>query len=153
MVSTGSTSAGDERHPMTGNVLMMLVSLAIMFVLSPLLALVGLVIAPALFVVSYRMRLKVFPATWDGQQREGDVAQIVDEDVTGVRVVKAFGQEERELHRLTAAAQRLYGARMRATRLNARHPIIAWASLVFVALTDLYVRLVASGTITDPRFF
>jgi hypothetical protein len=39
------------------------------------------------------------------------------------------------------------------TRLNARHPIIAWASLVFVALTDLYVRLVASGTITDPRFF
>jgi hypothetical protein len=40
-----------------------------------------------------------------------------------------------------------------ATRLNARHPQIAWASLVWVALTDLYVRLVASGTITDPRFF
>jgi hypothetical protein len=30
---------------------------------------------------------------------------------------------------------------------------IAWASLIFVALTDMYVRLVASGTITDPRFF
>jgi len=40
-----------------------------------------------------------------------------------------------------------------ATRLNAYHPQIAWASLVFVALTDLYVRLVASGTITDLRFF
>src|SRR3569623_2382074 len=39
---------------MTGNLLMMLASLVIMFVLSPLLALVGLVIAPALFVVSYR---------------------------------------------------------------------------------------------------
>jgi hypothetical protein len=29
----------------------------------------------------------------------------------------------------------------------------AWASLVFVALTDLYVRLVSSGAISDPRFF
>jgi hypothetical protein len=30
---------------------------------------------------------------------------------------------------------------------------LAWISLVVVALADLYVRLVASGTITDPRFF
>jgi hypothetical protein len=33
--------------------------------------------------------------------------------------------------------------------LNAHHMKFAWASLVFVGLTDLYVRLVASGTITD----
>jgi hypothetical protein len=30
---------------------------------------------------------------------------------------------------------------------------IAWMSLVFVALTDLYVRLVASGVFSDPRLF
>ena len=57
------------------------------------------------------MRRRVFPATWDGQQREGDVAQIVDEDVTGVRVVKAFGQERASSSRLVDAAQRLYGSR------------------------------------------
>ena len=106
---------------MTGNVLMMLLALVVMFVLSPPLALLALVVMPALFAVSYRMRRRVFPATWDGQQREGDVAQIVDEGVTGVRVVKAFGQETRELERLAAAADGLYGARMRATRLNARY--------------------------------
>jgi len=39
------------------------------------------------------------------------------------------------------------------TPLNARHMYFAWASLIFVALTDLYVRLVASGTITDVRLF
>jgi hypothetical protein len=37
--------------------------------------------------------------------------------------------------------------------LNARHMPIAWVSLVAVALADLYVRLVATGTIDDPRFF
>jgi len=37
--------------------------------------------------------------------------------------------------------------------LNASHMKFAWASLVFVALADLYVRLVASGTITDYKLF
>ncbi len=39
------------------------------------------------------------------------------------------------------------------TPLNAKHMQIAWCSLVFVAVTDLYVRLVASGWITDYRLF
>ena len=39
------------------------------------------------------------------------------------------------------------------TPLNARHMQIAWASLVFVALADLYVRLVASGAFSDPKIF
>src|SRR4029078_1529571 len=87
---------------MTGNLLMMIVALAIMFVLSPLLALVGVGGAPALSFVSYRMRLKVFPATWDGQQREGEVAEIVDEDANGVRVDKAFAHVEGEIGGLVA---------------------------------------------------
>jgi hypothetical protein len=37
--------------------------------------------------------------------------------------------------------------------LNTRHGLFAWCSLFSVALTDLYVRLVASGTIQDLRFF
>jgi hypothetical protein len=39
------------------------------------------------------------------------------------------------------------------SRLNTRHMLFAWVSLVGVALTDVYVALVASGTITDPKFF
>lgn len=39
------------------------------------------------------------------------------------------------------------------SKLNTKHMQFAWASLIFVALADLYVRLVASGTITDPKFF
>ncbi|MCW2979250.1 MAG: transporter transrane region, partial [Solirubrobacterales bacterium] len=77
-------------------------------------------IVPALFVVGYRMRKLIFPATWDAQQREGEVIQIVDEAVNGVRVVKAFGQERRELERVTAASEDLYGSQMRAVRLTSR---------------------------------
>ncbi|MFC4243883.1 ABC transporter ATP-binding protein [Gryllotalpicola reticulitermitis] len=104
----------------SGNVVLLVMSLVVMFVLSPLLALVGLAMIPALIAVSYRMRSKVFPATWDSQQREGELVQIVDEDTGGVRVVKAFGQERRELERLTGSAVKLYGSQMRATRIQSR---------------------------------
>ncbi|HZE16615.1 MAG TPA: hypothetical protein VE197_13405, partial [Mycobacterium sp.] len=39
------------------------------------------------------------------------------------------------------------------TPLNAKHMQIAWASLIMVALADLYVRLVAAGWIHDPKLF
>jgi hypothetical protein len=39
------------------------------------------------------------------------------------------------------------------SRLNGRHMLFAWASLASVALADLYVLLLATGTISDPRFF
>ena len=41
----------------------------------------------------------------------------------------------------------------RLTWLNERHMLFAWSSLIVVALADLYIRLVATGTIHDPRFF
>jgi ATP-binding cassette, subfamily B, bacterial len=106
---------------MSGNLLLTVLSLAMMIYLSPELALVSVVMAPALMIVSYRMRWRVFPATWDGQQREGDVAQVVDENVNGVRVVKAFGQERHELERLTGSSRALYGSQMRAVRLQSRY--------------------------------
>jgi hypothetical protein len=39
------------------------------------------------------------------------------------------------------------------SRLNARHSTFAWYSLFSVAVVDFYVFLLATGTITDPRFF
>jgi hypothetical protein len=39
------------------------------------------------------------------------------------------------------------------TVLNERHMTFAWTSLFSVALTDLYIRMVASGNLTDVRLF
>jgi ATP-binding cassette subfamily B protein len=111
---------------MSGNVLLLAASIVVMFVLSPLLAVVALLAVPALVVVAYVLRKKTFPANWDAQQREGEVAVVVEEAVTGVRVVKGFGQEQRELDHLIERARRLYGANVRAVRLQARYqPLLA----------------------------
>ncbi|CAN5320808.1 hypothetical protein BH09ACT6_BH09ACT6_03090 [soil metagenome] len=106
---------------MSGNVILMVLSLVVMFTLSWPLALVALVVTPLLVVISYRLRARIFPATWDAQQREGEVAQIVDEDVTGVRVVKAFGREKHEIDRMVKVSTALYGSQMRAVRIQSRY--------------------------------
>jgi ATP-binding cassette subfamily B protein len=124
---------------MSSNLLLVVLSLAVMLWLSPLLALVGLIVVPVLAFVSYRMRTRVFPASWDGQQREGEVVQMVDEGLNGVRVVKAFGQELRELRRVTDASKALYGSQMREVRLQSRfQPVLqAMPALGQVAILAL----------------
>jgi hypothetical protein len=46
-----------------------------------------------------------------------------------------------------------YKAWTAVSKLNAQHATWAWASLFSVAFADLYVYLLATGTITDLRFF
>jgi len=103
-----------------GNVLWVVVSFAVMLRLSPPLTLVVAAALPALLVVALRMRTTIFPASWDAQQRAGEVAGVVDEAVTGARVVRGFGQERQEVERLTAASRGLYQSRVRAVQLQAR---------------------------------
>jgi ATP-binding cassette, subfamily B, bacterial len=104
-----------------GNALLFVLSIGIMLWLSPLLTVVALTMAPLLWLIAIASRRKLFPASWDGQQKEAEVAGVVDSAVTGVRVVKGFGQEDQEIGRLEQTATRLYSARVRVVRLTARY--------------------------------
>jgi ATP-binding cassette subfamily B protein len=106
---------------MLGNVVLFVFSLVIMAVLSPLLTLVALLTGPLLLVIALASRRRLFPASWEAQERAADVASVLDGAVTGVRVVKGFGQEEQELDRFERASERMYAARVRTVRLTARY--------------------------------
>ncbi|WP_409462703.1 ABC transporter ATP-binding protein [Amycolatopsis sp. GA6-003] len=102
-----------------GSVIFAVLSLGAMVWMSPLLTLIALVVAPAVGIVVALSRRRLFPATWSAQQRAADVAQQVEETVTGVRVVKGFGQEAREVARLERTARKLFAERLRAAKLSA----------------------------------
>ncbi|HEX5494155.1 MAG TPA: ABC transporter transmembrane domain-containing protein, partial [Mycobacteriales bacterium] len=105
----------------TGNALLFTLSLVIMATLSPLLTLVALAVLPALWWVAMRSRNRLFPAAWEAQQQAANVAGVVEAAVTGVRVVKGFGQEDSELGRCEDASRALFSSRMRSVRLSARY--------------------------------
>jgi ATP-binding cassette, subfamily B, bacterial len=95
-------------------------SIVIMAFLSPLLTLIAVAVGPALWLIAVASRRRLFPASWDAQQQAANVAGAVDGAVTGVRVVKGFGQEEQEVERVEEASGFLYASRVRAVRLMAR---------------------------------
>jgi ATP-binding cassette subfamily B protein len=137
------------------NVLLFLVSLTVMFILSVPLALVMLAVAPLLLVTAMKLRTSVFPASWDAQQKAGDVANVVEEDVTGVRVVKGFGQESRELQRLADRSESMFASRVRLVNIQARlqpamQTIPAFGQVAVLALGGW---LALRGHVTYGTFF
>ncbi|WP_046731628.1 ABC transporter ATP-binding protein [Streptomyces humi] len=141
--------------PMTiGNVLLFVISLAIMAWLSPPLTLVALAVAPALYWIARRSRAKLHPATWYAQAQAAAVAGVVDGAVSGVRVVKGFGQEEQETGKLREVGRRLFAGRLRTIRLNSRFTpaLQAVPALGQVAMLALGGWLAVRGHITLGTF-
>ena len=137
-----------------GNAVLFVGSMIAMAFLSPVLTLVALAVGPALWFIAAASRRTLFPASWDAQQRAAGIAAVVDEAVTGVRVVKGFGQEEQEVRRIERASTRLYAARVRAVRLMARYnpALQAIPALGQVGVLALGGWLALHGTISLGTF-
>lgn len=141
--------------PMTiGNVLLFIMSLVIMAWLSLPLTLVALAVAPALWFIARRSKARLFPATWYAQGQAAAVAGVVDGAVSGVRVVKGFGQEDQETGKLREVSRRLFAGRLRTIRLNSRYTpaLQAVPALGQVAMLALGGWLATRGEITLGTF-
>ncbi|MFG2022813.1 ABC transporter ATP-binding protein [Streptomyces sp. NPDC048825] len=141
--------------PMTiGNVLLFLISLGIMASLSLPLTLVALAVAPALWFIAKHSSTRLHPATWYAQGQAAAVAGVVDGAVSGVRVVKGFGQEDQETGKLREVGRRLFAGRLRTIRLNARYTpaLQAVPALGQVAMLALGGWLAIRGHITLGTF-
>lgn len=141
--------------PMTiGNILLFLLSLVIMAWLSLPLTLIALAVAPALWFIARRSKARLFPATWYAQSQAAAVAGVVDGAVSGVRVVKGFGQEDQETGKLREVSRRLFAGRLRTIRLNSRYTpaLQAVPALGQVAMLALGGWLATRGEITLGTF-
>ncbi|MFI1616380.1 ABC transporter ATP-binding protein [Streptomyces lydicus] len=139
---------------MIGSVLLFVISLVVMAVLSPLLTVVALAVAPALWLIAQRSRTRLFPATWYAQGQAAAVAGVVDGAVSGVRVVKGFGQEAQETAKLREVGRRLFAGRLRTVRLNARYTpaLQAVPALGQVAMLALGGWMATQGQVTLGTF-
>ncbi|MFF4058302.1 ABC transporter ATP-binding protein [Streptomyces sp. NPDC001668] len=141
--------------PMTiGNVALFVISLVVMAWLSIPLTLVALAVAPALWWIARRSRSKLHPATWYAQAQAAAVAGVVDGAVSGVRVVKGFGQEDQETGKLREVGRRLYAGRLRTIRFNSKYTpaLQAVPALGQVAMLALGGWLAVRGHITLGTF-
>lgn len=78
-------------------VLMLLIfSMTFMILMNPILALIAFIPIPLIVMYSVRFHKQLMPGFMECDINEGILSDKAQENLTGVRVVRAFGQEQRE---------------------------------------------------------
>ncbi len=103
----------------TQNLLTIVLASAVMFALEPWLALVALAPAPLVIYTASRYNRVSRPAVQEVQQRLAELTAEAEENVSGVRIVKAFAREEHQLRRFRKAVTRVFDQSVYSTRLQA----------------------------------
>ena len=134
--------------------LTIVIAATVMLAINPGLALIALAPMPFVIWVSFRYGRLNRPASQEVQQRIAELTAEAEENVSGVRVVKAFAQEQRQLARFRKAVKRVFDQSMYSTRLRAFYsPLIGFLpQLGLAALLFVGGRQAAQGTITVGEF-
>jgi len=122
--------------PLTiASTIQMLAVVVILFLRSPGLAFFALGMLPLLNFSATRFNRRMYPVGAQLQQELSELSGVVEESVTGVRVVKGFGAEGLQRARLSAEASSVYDRSMDQARLRAN----------FLPLIDLLPTLALVG--------
>jgi ATP-binding cassette, subfamily B, bacterial len=134
----------------TGVLTMLVAAAAWLVVTDPFLAVLGLLVVPAIFVINLVFQRRVEHPTTLGQERLGVMSAVAHESFDGALVVKALGAEEAEGRRFAAKAELLRDARIEAARITANFEasLDAVPALTTVALLVIGVWRVEQGAIT-----
>ena len=125
-----------------------------MFALQPALAALSLAPVPFVVLIAWLYGRRSRPALQAAQQRIAELTADAEENVSGVRVIKAFAQEDRQLERFRRSVVRVFDQQMYATRIQARYtPLISFLPNLGLALILLIGgRDVIDGTLTIGQF-
>jgi ABC-type multidrug transport system fused ATPase/permease subunit len=125
-----------------------------MLVLQPELGALALTPVPFVVFIAARYGRRSRPALQAVQQRIAELTADVEENVSGVRVVKAFAAEDRQLDRFRTTVARVFEQSIVATRLRAFYnPFIGFLPNLGLAIILLVGgRAVVAGTMSLGDF-
>ncbi|MEI2775888.1 MAG: ABC transporter ATP-binding protein [Tetrasphaera sp.] len=140
--------------PMALGVLVMLITGAVQMILVDwVLALVGFVIFPALFLANAVFQRRMSARVTLAQQLRAEVAEVAHESFEGALLVKAMGRESTETARFAEVTQRLRDAGIAVGRTRGTFdPIIeAIPTVGTLAVLAVGTTRLAGGSITTPE--
>src|SRR6202012_4780755 len=136
------------------SVVTILLAAIAMFILQPSLAAISLAPVPFVVLIAWRYGHRSQPAMREAQQRIAELTADAEENVYGVRVVKAFAQERRQYDRFGRSAQRVFDQQLLATRIQAFYsPLISFLpNLGLAAILFFGGREVIHGSLSVGAF-
>ncbi|HEV7614984.1 MAG TPA: ABC transporter ATP-binding protein [Solirubrobacterales bacterium] len=138
----------------TQNLLTIVLASAVMFAINPWLALIALAPAPLIVYTASRYNRVSRPAQQEVQQRIAELTAEAEENVSGIRIVKAFAREEYQLQRFSRSVLRVFDQSIYSTRLQAFFsPLIGLLPQLGIALVLLIGgREVIAGNLSLGNF-
>jgi ABC-type multidrug transport system fused ATPase/permease subunit len=122
----------------TQNLLTITLAAVVMIAINPLLALVALIPAPFVILTATKYSQISRPAQQEVQQRIAELTAEAEENVSGIRIVKAFAREEHQLHRFQRVVARVFDQSIYTTRVQAFFsPLIGLLPQIGIALVLL----------------
>jgi ABC-type multidrug transport system fused ATPase/permease subunit len=139
---------------MLQSALTILLAGAAMLAVQPGLAAIALIPVPIVVAIAARYGRRSRPALQELQQRIAELTADVEENIGGVRVVKAFAREDRQLDRFRGQVARVWDQAMVSTRLQAYYnPFIGFLpQLGLAAILFFGGRQVIDGRLTIGEF-
>src|SRR3954469_4984906 len=134
--------------------LTIVIAAGVMLVLDPGLAVIALAPMPFVIWTSFRYGRRNRPASQEVQQRIAELTAEAEENIGGVRVVKAFAQEERPRDRCEGRTRLVFEQSMVSPRLRAFYsPLIGFLpQLGLAALLFVGGHQVVSGSLSEGDF-
>ncbi|PLA28867.1 ABC transporter ATP-binding protein [Corynebacterium coyleae] len=144
----------DTLAMMLTRIVQLVATLIVMLSMDVALTAMSLALLPVLLWEANRSRKTLYAATWVNQHATAELAEHVEQTVSGVRVVKAFGQEQREIDQLDNLGRHLYAVKMRAAKLTARfQPMLSQLPKVALVVTIIAGGMLAiHGRISIGQF-
>jgi ABC-type multidrug transport system fused ATPase/permease subunit len=122
----------------TQNLLTITLVTVVMVAINPVLALIALLPAPLIVFTASRYNRVSRPAQQEVQQRIAELTAEAEENISGIRIVKAFAREEYQLHRFQRAVTRVFDQSIYSTKLQAFFsPLIGLLPQMGIALVLL----------------
>ena len=101
-----------------GNFVVVATVSVLLFVIEPSLAVAALIFLPFVIVLGRRFGQRLHPALMGIQTESGQLASVVEESVTGIRVIKGFGSEHLQADKLATEADDVYRESMSAAAVR-----------------------------------
>jgi ABC-type multidrug transport system fused ATPase/permease subunit len=129
-----------------GALVMIAITVVALFLTDPLIALVGLVVFPAVFAVNVVYSQVMSPRMQRAQQLRAEVSEIAHESFDAALVVKTLGREETETARFAARAEQLRDGLISVGRVRGLFDPMMEA---LPSLGTLAVLLIGAGRVAD----
>ena len=130
--------------------LLLLLTFAALLLMNVQLALLSMLLMPLLAYVAFRFGRIFRPLSLDLQQRLAEMTTVLEQNLRGAKIVKAFAQEDAEIERFEEKNQRWFALAQKQVIVQTQHiPLIDFiASLSTAVIVWLGGRLVIEDALT-----